>query len=118
MAFSSISCRSTAAVSVCLALAGCASLPMPDDRIAAQPQRGPVCDSAVGSATTIDATLARDYAQRAVLLQAGELRGELLDAGLRKVHLAGESTQCGPYALTGADSGLVTCTTQLRLCGQ
>ena len=112
-----MSCRVIAAA-VCIGLAGCATLSPAITDGAAVPQRGPVCDRAVGSATTISATLARSYADDALALQIGELRGDLMSAGLRRVQIAGRSTQCGPYALSGAGSGLVTCTAEARVCAR
>ena len=109
-------CRQAAVIALGSLLVGCSSLSLPGDRTERmQRHGGVVCDSAVGSATTGRAAVARDYAREAALVQVGEVRGDLLAAGLRGTRLAGETTTCGPYALAGA-GGLVTCTTAVKVC--
>jgi hypothetical protein len=97
-----------------LGLAGCAAnVPVPSTA-----RSFPPCDTIGSSATTPSRGTSIAYAQRSLAQIYPDVRGDLLGAGYRRIRVVGRSATCKPYRIAGADTGLVTCTVQARVCGR
>jgi hypothetical protein len=78
----------------------------------------PPCDTIGSSATTTSRGASMAYAQRSLANIYPDARGDLLGAGYRRIRVVGRNATCKPYRIAGADTGLVTCTVQARVCGR
>jgi hypothetical protein len=105
-----------AAVPVAVALmAACAKGPAGP---AVTAKLGPVCETASGQATSFGRATAQLYAQAALRSQVAEIRGELLQAGRRRVRVSQPVNECQP--LTGAfqGAGLAHCRAFAQVCAR
>jgi hypothetical protein len=78
----------------------------------------PPCDTVSSTATTTSRGASLAYAQRSLSQLYPDARGDLLGAGYRRIKVVARRSTCGPYMIAGVDTGLVTCTTQARVCGR
>jgi hypothetical protein len=72
----------------------------------------------VGSATNYGRSLSSRYAATDLRNQLQDTRGDLVNAGIRRVRVVSKQTTCQRYPLFGTVSGYYTCTTRVRLCGK
>jgi hypothetical protein len=106
---------STALLGAALFVSGCANVNAPT-RTAAK--RGPVCDTASGQATSFGQSTARLYAQASMRQQASEIRGELLQSGLRRIRVGRPTGDCQPLPGAFRGIGLAHCRSYAQVCGQ
>jgi hypothetical protein len=78
----------------------------------------PPCDTIGSTATTPSRGASIAYAQRSLAQLYPDARGDLLGAGYRRIRVVGRNAACKPYRIAGADTGLVSCTVQARVCGR
>jgi hypothetical protein len=78
----------------------------------------PPCDTVSSMATTTSRGASLAYAQRSLSQLYPDARGDLLGAGYRRIKVVARRSTCGPYKIAGVETGLVTCTTQARVCGR
>ena len=76
------------------------------------------CDTVTGSSTSYGRALARRQAEQDFRQQFPDVRGDLINAGLRRVKVVRKRTTCRPYALFGGGTALTTCTAEARVCGR
>jgi hypothetical protein len=105
----------TAVLCGTIGLAACASNA---PRGAAAGKRGPVCETADGSATSFGMATSRLHAETALKYQAAEIRGELLRAGLRRIRVSRPVSQCQPAPGAFRGMGLTRCRSYAQVCGQ
>jgi hypothetical protein len=96
-------------------LASCAA----NAPVTSSPARSfPPCDTIGSTATTPSRGTSLAYAQRSLAQIYPDARGDLLGAGYRRIRVVGRNSTCKPYRIAGADTGLVSCTVQARVCGR
>jgi hypothetical protein len=95
---------------------GCANLNGPKRSTAAA--RGPVCETASGHATSFGQATARLYAETTMRQQASEIRGELLQGGLRRIRVGRSTADCQPLPGAFRGIGLAHCRSYAQVCGQ
>jgi hypothetical protein len=107
----------TSVVLLCVGVvvSGCANV---NTTKRAAASRGPVCETASGQATSFGQSTARLYAQASMRQQAAEIRGELLQSGLRRVRLGRSSADCQPLPGAFRGIGLAHCRSYAQVCGQ
>jgi hypothetical protein len=98
-----------------LLLSACAQVNQPA-RTAAK--RGPVCETASGHATSFGQANARLHAEASMRQQAGEIRGELLQSGLRRIRVSRSISDCQPLPNAFRSAGLAHCRSAAQVCGQ
>jgi hypothetical protein len=98
---------------VAAGLAGCAK-----DQQVATVRRGPACDTASGTATSFGRSMALLYAGTAMKTQAGEIRGELLQNGYRRIRIGRPVSDCRPMPGAFRGIGLAHCRSYAQVCGQ
>jgi hypothetical protein len=76
------------------------------------------CETVTGTATSYGRAFALRNAERSFRTQVPDARGELLNAGLRRVRPGPKRATCKPYRLFGGTTSLVTCSVQARVCGR
>jgi hypothetical protein len=96
-------------------LASCA--PYRDPALPAAP-RARTCDVATAAATTFGAARARLYAEQALRYQIVDLRGEMLQSGLRRVRPVHRAASCATSDPAGGPSAVHQCVVKVRLCGR
>jgi hypothetical protein len=108
----------TSMVLLCVGVvvSGCANVSSPARKAAAS--RGPVCETASGHATSFGQSTARLYAQASMRQQAGEIRGELLQSGLRRIRVGRATGDCQPLPGAFRGIGLAHCRSYASVCGQ
>lgn len=80
--------------------------------------RGPVCETASGHATSFGPSIARLYAQASMRQQADEIRGELLQSGLRRIRISRSTGDCQPLPGAFRGIGLAHCRSYAQICGR
>jgi hypothetical protein len=107
----------TSVVLLCVSVvvSGCANVNT-SKRTAAS--RGPVCDTASGQATSFGQSTARLYAEASMRQQAGEIRGELLQSGLRRIRVGRATGDCQPLPGAFRGIGLAHCRSYAQVCGR
>jgi hypothetical protein len=95
---------------------GCANVSTSARTAAAK--RGPVCETASGHATSFGKATARLHAETSMRLQAAEIRGELLQGGLRRVRVSRPAGDCQPLPGAFRGIGLAHCRSYAQVCGQ
>jgi hypothetical protein len=106
--------RVIAVVGAALGLASCAA----NVPVGSNARTFPPCDTIGSTATTTSRGASIAYAQRSLANIYPDARGDLLGAGYRRIRVVGRNTTCKPYRIAGADTGLVSCTVQARVCGR
>jgi hypothetical protein len=97
-----------------LGLASCAA----NAPVVSSARTFPPCDTIGSTATTPSRGTSIAYAQRSLAQLYPDARGDLLGAGYRRIRVVGRNSTCKPYRIVGADTGLVSCTVQARVCGR
>ena len=100
-----------AAISIC----GCASINDQDNRAGDHRTGRQGCDAASSEGTSASRSHARWLAEAGVRQQLPDVRGALLIAGFKRIHMQPVNVSCRPYALGG---GLTQCSASRRLCGR
>lgn len=98
-----------------LLLSGCAQLSQPAHLTS---RRGPVCETASGHATSFGRSNAQLHAETSMRQQAGEIRGELLQTGLRRIRISRSVADCQPLPSAFRGVGLAHCRSAAQVCGQ
>jgi hypothetical protein len=106
--------RVIALVAASLGLVSCAS----NAPVSGTARALPPCDTIGSTATTPSRGASIAYAQRSLAGLYPDARGDLLGAGYRRIRVIGRTSTCGPYRIAGANTGLVSCTVQARVCGR
>jgi hypothetical protein len=97
-------------------VSGCANVSAPARTVAAS--RGPACETATGHATSFGQSTARLYAEASMRQQAGEIRGELLQSGLRRIRVGRPTADCQPLPGAFRGIGLAHCRSYAQVCGR
>jgi hypothetical protein len=105
-----------AATCVTLVLAGCAEYKAKKASFASAKARGPACEVASGMATSFGVYNSRLHASTALRHQVNEIRGEMIQGGLRRIRVTQPVFSCKP--LSGAFNGMAHCKAAAQLCGQ
>jgi hypothetical protein len=82
------------------------------------PKRGPICETASGHATSFGRATSQLHAQTAMRQQAAEIRGELLQGGLRRIRVGRPTGDCQPLPGAFRGMGLAHCRSYAQVCGQ
>jgi hypothetical protein len=108
----------TSLVLLCVGVvvSGCANVNTSKRTAAAS--RGPVCETASGQATSFGQSTARLYAEQSMRQQAGEIRGELLQSGLRRIRVGRSIADCQPLPGAFRGIGLAHCRSYAQVCGR
>ena len=103
-----------AATIVTGALAACA--PAPREVAFATPARprGLTCDTATSNVATFGRSNAKLYSEIALKDKVSELRGYMLNSGIRRIRLVQKTNECGSG---GAFADFYQCTARAQLCG-
>jgi hypothetical protein len=96
-------------------LGGCAQL---SQTAQVNSRRSPVCETASGHATSFGWSNAQLHAEASMRLQAGEIRGELLQTGLRRIRISRAISDCQPLPGAFRGIGLAHCRSAAQVCGQ
>jgi hypothetical protein len=96
---------------VVLLCAGCAPVREPP---LAPPPRGLICDKATSTVTNVGRATTSLYAQENLKHQVRDLRGDMVQAGVRRVRPVQMRTECRPAGY----GALTSCTAVVRLCGR
>jgi hypothetical protein len=96
--------------------AGCAQVGSNARTVAAK--RGPMCETATGHATSFGRATSQLHAQSAMRQQAAEIRGELLQGGLRRIRVGRPTGDCQPLPGAFRGMGLAHCRSYAQVCGQ
>jgi hypothetical protein len=97
-------------------LSGCANVNTTMQSTKAQ--RGPLCETASGHATSFGKATARLHAETSMRQQASEIRGELLQSGLRRIRVSRANGDCQPLPGAFRGIGLAHCRSYAQVCGQ
>jgi hypothetical protein len=81
-------------------------------------KRGPVCETASGHATSFGRATSQLHAQSAMRQQAAEIRGELLQGGVRRIRIGRATGDCQPLPGAFRGMGLAHCRSYAQVCGQ
>jgi hypothetical protein len=106
-------------VTCALILSGCANGNHPEKSAqSVKTPRGPVCETASGHATSFGQATARLHAETSMRQQASEIRGELLQSGLRRIRVSRATGDCQPLPGAFRGIGLAHCRSYAQVCGQ